>query len=126
MPISLFLKASKERVCVGCGEAILRGHRYWRQRLRPACLGCHTSGEVVRGPNRRRKQALDYKSRCRVNGDNENKKGSPSPTGFLCKGQIVNGEFVPEKFYLTTDSLEDQEVVQAFLEQYGFSGEHTD
>ncbi len=52
----------------------------------------------------------------------ESEKSMPSPTGFLCKGQIVNGEFVPEKFYLITDTWEAEGAVQDFLEKYGLRG----
>ncbi len=40
MPVSLIVRASKEWTCVGCGEAIIKGMRYWRRRLAPVCLGC--------------------------------------------------------------------------------------
>ncbi len=74
MPASLFLRARREWTCNKCGEVILSGERYYRRRLAPVCLGCHASGEVVRGPNRRKKQALDHKSGCQGNGDNDFKK----------------------------------------------------
>ncbi len=102
---------------------IPRGMRYYRRRLRPVCLLCHGEAERVQGPILRIVQTLDYKSRCQKHGDNENKKGSPSPTGFLCKGRVVNGEFIPDQVYLTTDSLEDQEAVETFLEEYGLKGD---
>ncbi len=132
MPTSFFVMAQKEWECGGCGEAILRGHRYWRQRLRPVCLGCHTSGEGVQGPILRIVQTLDHKSRCQVNGDNKSKKGSrvtePDKStlysaSFLYRGDEIGGKFIPMEVCIQADTLDAQEAVQAFLEQYGLKGD---
>ena len=53
----------------------------------------------------------------------ESEKSMPSPTGFLCKGRVVNGEFIPDQVYLTTDSFEAQEAVETFLEKHGLRGD---
>ena len=46
-------------------------------------------------------------------------KVKPSPIGFLCAGHIADGKFVPEQVCLTTDSLEAEEIVRAYLKERG-------
>jgi len=46
---------------------------------------------------------------------------SPHPLGFLCTGERVNGEFIPKQVHPIANSLEAEELVQAFLRAHSLS-----
>ncbi len=95
MPASLFLRAKKEWMCRTCGEVILRGERYYRRRLSPVCLGCHTSasGDGL-GPQPMRGVGVpSYMTSSHRNPDTISKKmSSPYPASFLYRGDVIAGE----------------------------------
>jgi len=75
MPASVFLRAKKEWMCMGCGELIPRGMRYYRRRLLTLCLMCHREAEGVLGPQpTHTPPPPSQRAGCQVNGENGSKK----------------------------------------------------
>ena len=51
----------------------------------------------------------------------ESDKSTPSLAGFLYTGHVIAGRFIPTRVCIQTNTLEDQEAVQAFLAEAGAS-----